>query len=199
MGERERGGERDLKVVEPDVRQNKVFAWKYELNIRHIRKIAKSDYLLHVCLSVCLSAWNNSAPIGRILMKCDIRIFLDKLSIKCKFHYNRTRITGTLHEYLPTLMAVSRSVLFVMRNVSDKSCRENTHILLSVNLFFRKSCRLWDNAEKYCTAGQATDNNIIRRKRIACRICKETHTITISNKIKRTVNLMQRCNLLKFL
>jgi len=30
------------------------------------------------------------------------------------------------------------------------------HILCSVTFFFRKSCRLWDNVEKYCTAGQAT-------------------------------------------
>ena len=34
-----------------------------------------------------------------------------------------------------------------------------THILCSVT-FFRKSYRLWDNVEKYCTAGQATDDNM---------------------------------------
>ena len=34
-----------------------------------------------------------------------------------------------------------------------------THILCSVT-FFRKSCRLWDNVEKYCRAGQATDGNM---------------------------------------
>ena len=34
-----------------------------------------------------------------------------------------------------------------------------THILCSV-AFFRKSYRLWDNVEKYCTAGQATDDNM---------------------------------------
>ena len=50
---------------------------------------------------------------------------------------------GTLREDLSTLMAVSRSMLLVMRNVSDKRRREKTHILLSVNLFFfRKLCRL---------------------------------------------------------
>jgi len=33
-------------------------------------------------------------------------------------------------------LIISRSVPFRMRNISDKSCRENqTHILLSVNLF----------------------------------------------------------------
>jgi len=26
------------------------------------------------------------------------------------------------------------------------------------NIFFRKSCHLWDDTEKYWTAGQATDN-----------------------------------------
>jgi len=34
-----------------------------------------------------------------------------------------------------------------------------THILC-LRTFFRKSCRLWDNVQKYCTAGQATDDPI---------------------------------------
>jgi hypothetical protein len=34
-----------------------------------------------------------------------------------------------------------------------------THILYSIT-FFIKSCRLWDNGEKYCWAGQATDDNM---------------------------------------
>jgi len=33
------------------------------------------------------------------------------------------------------------------------------HILCSVT-FFRKSCHLWDNGEKYFRAGQATDDNM---------------------------------------
>jgi len=32
-----------------------------------------------------------------------------------------------------------------------------THFLYSIS-FFRKSCRLWDNVEKYVRAGQATDD-----------------------------------------
>jgi hypothetical protein len=44
------------------------------------------------------------------------------------------------------------------------------------NTFFRKQCRLRDNVEKYGTARQATDNNIIRRKRFACWITKATDT-----------------------
>jgi len=39
-------------------------------------------------------------------------------------------------------------------------CTENqTHILFSVTLS-RKSCLLWDNVEKYCRAGQATDDSM---------------------------------------
>jgi len=54
-----------------------------------------------------------------------------------------------------------------------------THILCSTYIFPEKSFRLRDNVEKYCRAGQATDDNIIRRMRIACRITKtriQTHT-----------------------
>ena len=40
-----------------------------------VRETAKSDYLASSCLSVCLSvrssAWNNSAPTGRIFIKFD--------------------------------------------------------------------------------------------------------------------------------
>ena len=34
-----------------------------------------------------------------------------------------------------------------------------THILCSVT-FFKKLCHLCDNVEKYCRAGQATDDNM---------------------------------------
>ena len=49
-----------------------------------------------------------------------------------------------------------------MRNVSDKSCREKrkTHILCSVT-FLRKTWRFWDIVEKYCSARQATDGNMM--------------------------------------
>jgi hypothetical protein len=35
-----------------------------------------------------------------------------------------------------------------------------THILFPIIFFSRKSFRLCDNVEKYCTAGQAVDENI---------------------------------------
>jgi hypothetical protein len=54
------------------------------------------------------------------------------------------------------------SILFLLRvrNVSDKFVEKlKTHILCSV-ISFRKSCRLWDNVEKYCRAGQATNEKV---------------------------------------
>jgi len=40
-----------------------------------------------------------------------------------------------------------------------------THILCSVT-FLRKSCPLWDNVEKCCRAGQATDGNMAHAHRM---------------------------------
>jgi len=34
-----------------------------------------------------------------------------------------------------------------------------THIINSIT--FRKSCRLWDYVEKYCRAGENTDDNMV--------------------------------------
>jgi hypothetical protein len=80
-------------------------------------------------------------------------------------------------------MVISRWILLRMRNVSDKSCRQNQNTHFMFRDFSRKSCRLWDNVEKYGTAGQATDGNIIRRMRTACWITKatDTHTLRIFN------------------
>jgi hypothetical protein len=49
------------------------------------------------------------------------------------------------------------------------------HILYSKTVF-RRFCLLWDNEEKYSTAGQATDDNIIRRMGFAFWIIKVTDT-----------------------
>jgi hypothetical protein len=48
------------------------------------------------------------------------------------------------------------------------------YILCSVAIF-RNSCRLKHNVEKYGTAGQTTDENIIRRMRFAFGLTKATH------------------------
>ena len=52
--------------------------------------------------------------------------------------------------------------------------KTKTHFVF--NNFFKKSCLLWDNVEKYCRVGQVTDDNIFRRMRFACWITKATNT-----------------------
>jgi hypothetical protein len=73
-------------------------------------------------------------------------------------------------------LIISRSVLLGMRNVSDKSCRENQNTHFTFNNFFFKSCRLWDNVEKCCGSEQATDGSITWRTRRACWTTKATYT-----------------------
>ena len=53
-----------------------------------------------------------------------------------------------------------------------------THILCSVTFFFRKSWQLWDNVEKYCRAGQATDGS---RAHALCMLDNCIHTLRICN------------------
>ena len=64
--------------------------------------------------------------------------YFENLSGKLKYLYNRTRITGTLHADRYTLLIISRSVLLRMRNVSDRSCRENQNTHFVFSNFFPK-------------------------------------------------------------
>jgi hypothetical protein len=65
-------------------------------------------------------------------------------------------MTGILHEDQHTFLIISCLLLLRIKNVSDKSCKENqnTHFMFSN---FLKNCAVY-NMEKYCGAGQATDN-----------------------------------------
>jgi hypothetical protein len=56
-------------------------------------------------------------------------------------------------------MIVSRWNLFRMRNVSDKSCRENQN---TCSIISRKSWHLWDYLGKYSRGREATGDNTIR-------------------------------------
>ena len=74
-------------------------------------------------------------------------------------------------------MLISRSVILKMRNGSEKKVVDEvkTHILFSI-FFFRKPYRLWDDAEKYGTSRQATDENTVRLMRFKCWMYKATNT-----------------------
>ena len=87
----------------------------------------------------------------------------------------------TLREDICTFMIKSRRFILKMRNVSDKSCREDQNEHLCSLIFFpRESWRLWDNVEKYGRDGESTDSNIIWRIRFAYQRTKAwIHTLKI--------------------
>ena len=105
-------------------------------------------------------------------------MLFENVSRKFEFHFNLTRLTGTLPEDLHTFMIISGSILLRMRNVLDKVAEKiKIHVSFMFNKFFsRKSCSLRANVAKYGAAGQATDDCIIRRMRFDCCINKATNT-----------------------
>ena len=107
-------------------------------NFRRVRKIAKA--IISFDISVRLSTWNNNLALsGRIfIIKFDTWVFFLNQLRKIKVSYKNigyfTRIP--IYEYI---LIVSRSDLLRMRNVSDKTCKENQNILSLCNNFFPKS------------------------------------------------------------
>ena len=68
------------------------FFWRsFQFVFRFFRKIAISDYQL---VLVRPSAWNNSAPTGRIFMKFDISVFFEKYVEKIPVSLNFDKNNG---------------------------------------------------------------------------------------------------------
>jgi len=67
---------------------------------------------------------------------------------------------STLHKDQYTFFITSHSVRLRLRNVSGTSFGENQNTHFVFNNPPRKSCRLWNNVEKYCRVEQATDDNM---------------------------------------
>jgi hypothetical protein len=121
------------KWVEPNLCSP--MAWTGTV-FKRVWKIAKICYLRRVCLSVCPTAWNNSAPTGRIFMKFYIWVFFPKI---CRENSRFIKIwQEQVALYLTNihLFIISRSVLFRMRNYSDESCWENKNTHFTFNNFF---------------------------------------------------------------
>jgi hypothetical protein len=114
-----------------------------------------------------------------------------------------TRIKGNFLEDLCTYMIISRWILLLMWNVSEKSCRENQNaVFVFSNFLFRKSCRLWNKVEKYGRARLATDDNIIRHVRFACWITKaaDTHSECVTLiAFQRQQWLCERASMLRYM
>ena len=98
------------------------------LIFRCVGKIAKPP-LASSCMYVRPSAWNNSVPTGRILMKfwylSIFRKSVEKIQVSLK---NLTRITGTgsSREGVRSCM-ISHRITLRMKNASGLSCRERQH------------------------------------------------------------------------
>jgi len=95
-------------------------------------------------------------------MKLAISVFFENLSRKFKFHEIFSRTASTIHEDRYTFLIITRSVLLLMRNISDESCREiqNTHFVFSN--FLSENCNVYEIMWKNCRAGQAIDDNMAR-------------------------------------
>jgi hypothetical protein len=106
------------------------------------------------CLSVRPSAWNDSAPSGRIVLKVDI---LSSFEI-CRENSSLIKI-------------LSRSIVFRMRNVWSKSCRENqnTHVLCSIP--FSENHAVCEIIQKNVVRPERPQ---IVWRRVACRLNKCT-------------------------
>jgi hypothetical protein len=108
----------------------KQFVWAKRRVFRPVRKIAKSN---HYFRHVCPSAWT------RIFMKFNIWLFFFRKTVKkiqasLKSDNNNRYLTcGPIQIFF----IISLSVLLIMRNISDKICRENqnTHFVFSNFLF----------------------------------------------------------------
>ena len=104
------------------------------LPVRHARPsvMPVRPSCLSVRHTVCLSAWNNTALTGQILIKFGISIYPPPEKLLRKFYENLTNIAGTVHEDRYTFLIISRSVLLRIGNISDESRikNQNTHFIV---------------------------------------------------------------------
>jgi len=105
----------------------------------------------------------------------DTAVFFENLSRKLKFHYNRTITAGTLRTDRYTFLITSHSVLVRMKNISNKTCRENqnTHFVFSDFFFENRAVYkiTWKNIVE-----RGRPQMTIWRIRIACWVTKATNT-----------------------
>jgi hypothetical protein len=105
------------------------------IDFRCVRKMAKGDYLLrHVCQSI-LPHGKTRFALERFSLNLIFECFFLNLLRKFKFYSNRVRITSTLHELLHIFLIIPHLIFLIMRNISDKSCRENPNTHITFNFF----------------------------------------------------------------
>ena len=105
---------------------------------RSFHKIAKSDlYLRHVCPSVRPHG-TTRLPLDEFSWNFDICFYFEITSKKFEFHYNLTRLRGTLHEDRYKFMIIYRCNFLGIRNFSEKICKENQNTHFVSSIFFNR-------------------------------------------------------------
>jgi hypothetical protein len=117
------------------------------------------SFVMPVCPSVRPHG-TTLPPLGGFSRKLIFKYFFWKSLKKIQVQLKLEKNDSTLHWDVCIFFIVCRSFLVRMRSVSDQSCRENqTHIWHSITFFFEK-CAVWDNVQKFCRAGLATNDNL---------------------------------------
>ena len=142
------------------------------------RKIAKSGYYLrHVCISVCPSV----RPHGTTPLSFEGFSWYSSIFRKSFYNFQVSLKSAKNNRHSEWRPLRIYNIISLYSSQNEKCFRQklgtkSKYTFYIQKLFFRKSCRLCDNVERYCTAGQATDDNTTRRMRIACWIPKSTNT-----------------------
>jgi len=130
---------------------------------------AKNDYFV---ISVRPLGTTRLPPDG-VSWKLMFEHFSKTRWTKLNFHYNLTKIMGTLHEGQYTVLIIYCSVRLRMRNIWDTISRENQKNILFSKVFFFENITVYEIKRKNTAEWPQMT---IWRKRIACWITKATNT-----------------------
>ena len=117
-------------------------------------QICEKRPLASTCLCVRLHG-TTRVPLDEFSL--NLIVFFGNMSRNFKFHWNRARIIGRLHEDQYTFLIISCSNFLRIKKFETKFV-DKMHV--QSKIFPPKSYHLWDNVEKYRTAWQATDENM---------------------------------------
>jgi hypothetical protein len=154
---------RDVTCEQADME----FTGAFKARLQNCEKWLLASSCLSVCLSVRMeqirSHWTDFHEIWHL---CILRKSAEKIQVSIKSDSNNGYFI-----WIPcTFMTISRWMFLRTRNVPDKNFVEKiyTNFLCPriFFIFFRQSYSLWDNADKYCRAGQATDDDMAHAYRM---------------------------------
>jgi hypothetical protein len=133
-------------------------------------------------------------------MKSDISIFwktVEKIKVSLKSDKNNGYCI-----WRQIFLAYLAQMFLEWKMCQTFTGNQNTH-LCSITFFFRKSCRLWHNVEKYCSAGKATDDKMAQAHCVQnTYVYKHTHWIcntdcfssaTMAARTRLNVTLFAHC------